>query len=178
MNIKSFFTLLLASSFVLVSCKKDLEPQESSAATETAEVQSTAAPVQQDGQPQMQMQAPQTTMSNTTMPQQQQQQAAPQTVAKGMNPAHGQPGHRCEIPVGAPLNSSPAAGKASTPQMISNDPNTKITPAQVNANGTLTPANSGAPAILNPGTATAAGMNPAHGQPGHRCDIAVGQPLP
>jgi len=28
------------------------------------------------------------------------------TIAK--NPAHGQPGHRCDIPVGAPLNSPPA----------------------------------------------------------------------
>jgi hypothetical protein len=28
-------------------------------------------------------------------------------VAPGMNPAHGQPGHRCEIAVGAPLNSKP-----------------------------------------------------------------------
>jgi len=25
-----------------------------------------------------------------------------------MNPPHGQPGHRCEIAVGAPLNSQPA----------------------------------------------------------------------
>ena len=24
----------------------------------------------------------------------------------------------------------------------------------------------------------AEGMNPAHGQPGHRCDVSVGQPLP
>jgi len=26
-----------------------------------------------------------------------------------LNPAHGQPGHRCDIAVGAPLNSAPAA---------------------------------------------------------------------
>jgi hypothetical protein len=26
-----------------------------------------------------------------------------------MNPQHGQPGHRCDIAVGAPLNSKPAA---------------------------------------------------------------------
>jgi hypothetical protein len=25
-----------------------------------------------------------------------------------MNPPHGQPGHRCDIPVGQPLNSKPA----------------------------------------------------------------------
>ena len=34
-------------------------------------------------------------------------QAQP-AVAAGMNPAHGQPGHRCDIAVGAPLNSAPA----------------------------------------------------------------------
>ncbi|MCF8714506.1 hypothetical protein JM658_06640 [Joostella atrarenae] len=28
-----------------------------------------------------------------------------------------------------------------------------------------------------PQNTTASGMNPAHGQPGHRCDIAVGAPL-
>jgi hypothetical protein len=33
--------------------------------------------------------------------------------APGMNPAHGQPGHRCDIPVGQPLNSQPAATPAS-----------------------------------------------------------------
>lgn len=37
--------------------------------------------------------------------------ANPNTVLgdnKGLNPAHGQPGHRCDIAVGAPLNSAPA----------------------------------------------------------------------
>jgi hypothetical protein len=29
--------------------------------------------------------------------------------APGMNPPHGEPGHRCDIAVGAPLNSKPAA---------------------------------------------------------------------
>ena len=29
----------------------------------------------------------------------------PQQTAPGMNPPHGQPNHRCDIPVGAPLNS-------------------------------------------------------------------------
>ena len=76
-------------------------------------------------------------------------QPAAQPVAAGMNPAHGQPGHRCDIPVGAPLNSPPG----------------KQTAAPVAQ--TVTPAK----------TVTAPGMNPAHGQPGHRCDIAVGAPL-
>ncbi|MEI9909110.1 MAG: hypothetical protein WDO71_05235 [Bacteroidota bacterium] len=32
----------------------------------------------------------------------------------GLNPAHGQPGHRCDISVGAPLDSKPAQGRYST----------------------------------------------------------------
>jgi hypothetical protein len=84
------------------------------------------------------------------------------TTAAGLNPAHGQPGHRCELAVGAPLNSAPAAAPAAQPQaqpitVKQNAPT--IIPSEIKA----------APA--------AAGMNPAHGQPGHRCDIAVGAPL-
>jgi hypothetical protein len=74
-------------------------------------------------------------------------------VTSGLNPAHGQPGHRCDISVGAPLNAPPA--------------NTSAKPA---IQKVATP-------IQNNNTNIAAGMNPAHGQPGHRCDIAVGAPL-
>ena len=73
-------------------------------------------------------------------------------VASGLNPAHGQPGHRCDIPEGSPLSSAPAA-TANAPQTITSTPS----PA--------------------PKTVTSAGMNPAHGEPGHRCDISVGAPL-
>jgi hypothetical protein len=83
-----------------------------------------------------------------------------------VNPAHGQPGHRCDLTVGAPL---------STP--VKNN----ITPP-VNTNTTAPiPQN---PVIYNPqpqSTAPASkattGVNPAHGQPGHRCDLTVGAPL-
>ncbi|MGO4904222.1 hypothetical protein [Flavobacterium sp. W20_MBD1_R3] len=83
----------------------------------------------------------------------------PTVVAAGMNPPHGQTGHRCDIAVGAPLN-SPAANVAATPQQ-----NTVI-PAS--ASTTTQPET----------TITAEGMNPPHGQTNHRCDIAVGAPLP
>ncbi|HMK25535.1 MAG TPA: hypothetical protein VK483_05840 [Chitinophagaceae bacterium] len=79
------------------------------------------------------------------------------TVAAGMNPPHGQPGHRCDIAVGAPLNSAPAT-TATTPVP---------TPINISSDKLTQPAT----------TAVAPGMNPAHGQPGHRCDIAVGAPL-
>ncbi len=81
-------------------------------------------------------------------------QAAQTQTAPGMNPPHGQPNHRCDIPLGAPLDSPP--GKA---------PSTQATPTQINAT----------PQAAQ--TQTAPGMNPPHGQPNHRCDIAVGAPL-
>jgi len=77
-----------------------------------------------------------------------------------LNPAHGQPGHRCEIAVGAPLDSKPAALNPA-----------QIQPA-VSANQ-IVPATNASPVVQN----VAAGINPAHGQPNHRCDIAVGAPL-
>lgn len=89
------------------------------------------------------------------------QQTAPTTTSTstaGLNPPHGQPGHRCDIQVGAPLNSAPAAATTATP------------PQQQ----TITVP----PATTAPITTTTAGKNPPHGQPGHRCDVAVGAPLP
>ncbi len=77
----------------------------------------------------------------------------------GLNPPHGQPGHRCDIAVGAPLNSAPAK----TTTSVSSTPATSTATIQ--------------PTITAPATKTAPGMNPPHGQPGHRCDIAVGAPL-
>ncbi len=80
--------------------------------------------------------------------------------APGMNPPHGQPGHRCDISVGAPLNSAPAAAAAPAPVAAP-----VTTTSNVPVTTTATPAK------------TAPGMNPPHGQPGHRCDISVGAPL-
>jgi len=67
-----------------------------------------------------------------------------------VNPPHGQPGHDCAIPVGAPLNG--ASGST-------------------NANPTTNKANA------VPASISGKGVNPPHGQPGHRCDIKVGDPL-
>ncbi|MDO5607844.1 MAG: hypothetical protein Q4G08_05240 [Capnocytophaga sp.] len=69
------------------------------------------------------------------------------------NPPHGQPGHRCDIAVGAPL------------------PGTAVTPVQYTA-PTMTPQVGGSPEV-----GANARLNPKHGQPGHRCDIPVGEPL-
>lgn len=75
-----------------------------------------------------------------------------------LNPPHGQPGHDCAVEVGKPLNSVPA----STNQPVTSGPVPAPTTPLPN---TITP-NSGQVRI-----------NPAHGQPGHRCDIAVGAAL-
>lgn len=70
------------------------------------------------------------------------------TSGKKLNPKHGEPGHRCDIAIGAPLDSKP------TP-VATTQPAVKQTVA----------------------IKTGKGLNPPHGQPNHRCDIAVGAPL-
>lgn len=101
----------------------------------------------------------------------------PVKVAAGMNPAHGQPGHKCEIAVGAPLNSAPATTTTTTssvtPTVNSNVTPGSISPSIINTTPTITTPTTTAstPAKVAPG------MNPAHGQPGHKCEIAVGAPL-
>lgn len=66
-----------------------------------------------------------------------------------LNPPHGQPGHDCAVPVGAPLS---GAGSSTT------------TPALNKTNSV-------------PPTITGNGINPPHGQPGHKCEVKVGDPL-
>lgn len=142
MKTKYISSLMLLFLMIIFSCKKELEPQESSGVNNSSVNDSTSiSPVVPSG------------LSNNSTP----DASLPQNNSVGMNPPHGQPGHRCEIAVGAPLNSSPTKSI----------PNPAIT-------------NSSAPAIIKPNTAavvTKRGMNPPHGQAGHRCDVAVGAPL-
>lgn len=81
------------------------------------------------------------------------------TVASAVNPEHGQPNHRCDIPVGAALN---GVSKSNLPVQQNNVQSTPVTNS-----------------IQNPTvkTVTPTGMNPPHGEKGHRCDISVGAPL-
>ncbi len=83
------------------------------------------------------------------------------------NPAHGQPGHRCDIAVGAPLNSATIKVPQAQPVQYPTA-NTPAAPATA-----VTPAQ----ASVSASQPVAAGTNPPHGQPNHRCDIAVGAPL-
>ena len=143
---KNNIILFLMISFALTSCKNEVEPKENTTRiipfTEVGmkmREEAAAKAAKKDSQ----------TATNTT------------AVAVGMNPEHGQKGHRCDIPVGAPLNSPAVAAK--TTSTSTSAPQMTVTP---NTTSTTTP-------II-----TAEGMNPPHGQEGHRCDIAVGAALP
>jgi hypothetical protein len=72
--------------------------------------------------------------------------------AVALNPEHGQPNHRCDIAVGAPLN-SPTTNQPAAPA-----PSTPTLSLPVNTSGSVS-------------------LNPPHGEPGHDCAIPVGQPL-
>lgn len=120
--------------------------------------------------------------------QQQQQQPTPATDAKGLNPEHGKPGHRCDIPVGAPLSSPINKQNPTTTQQTST---TKTQPGMnpphgepghrcdiaVGAPLNSAPVTQAAQQSNTTKVVTPPGMNPPHGEPGHRCDIAVGSPL-
>jgi len=217
MNPKILISSLAITSLLFVSCKKELEPQESTATSELVrlglakDTTKAATPVVQapaanpntvlsdtkglnpaHGQPghrcdiavgaplnsaptqQVQATQGQTVQVNPNQQKVVTTTATPVKVAKGMNPPHGQPGHRCDIPVGAPLNSPAAKTTAATPNTAQS--------GSVSQSFTVTPPPSNAvPALLSTEStdnAVADGLNPAHGKPGHRCDIAVGAPLP
>lgn len=71
-----------------------------------------------------------------------------------LNPEHGLPGHRCDLPVGAPLT---GASPAQTIQATDNTtPSSNVSPIRLNQ----TPA-----------------VNPPHGEPGHDCAVPVGAAL-
>lgn len=104
-----------------------------------------------------------------------------------LNPPHGQPYHRCDIPVGAPLNSTPAGTniKATNNQIQTTTPKSSTSAPNV-ANNPYSPTVENA-SRLNPSqprntTTVTSGnkprLNPPHGQPFHRCEIPVGSPLP
>lgn len=107
-----------------------------------------------------------------------------------LNPAHGKPGHRCDIPVGQPLNSAPMKRlvfnpmNAITTEVALNPPHGQPHHRCDIAVGkplNSKPATAGStPTTTAVATTTPSNMptlNPKHGQPGHRCDILVGQPL-
>ncbi len=133
LSLKLFLISLLVSATFFVSCKDNKETT-----SETTPQTTQEATLEQKKQA-LQNVAP--TSNNTNA-----------SGAVVLNPAHGQPGHRCDIKVGAPLNNTSGS--------------TTTTPINLN-NSNSTPA----------ATSGSGGINPPHGQPGHRCDVKVGDPL-
>lgn len=84
-----------------------------------------------------------------------------------LNPAHGEPGHVCEIAVGAPLDGSAPAVNGMDPNAIGGSSTITVPPPAFNSQS------SPAGIALPSGT-----PNPAHGEPGHKCELQVGDPLP
>ncbi|THV63217.1 hypothetical protein [Chryseobacterium candidae] len=158
MDMKNTFIGLIAVSLLAASCKKD----------ERATYLKDEANA---GQPNV---ALNTTSKTALMDQagiQSSPNPAPMATAPGMNPPHGQPGHRCDIPVGQPLNGAPVTATPASQNINANGNNIVQLDPNALAPGKITIDNNGKQAK------TAPGMNPPHGQPGHRCDIPVGQPL-
>lgn len=153
---------LVLIAFTLVSCQKKnetpetLSPELASYEQKSASDSSNVTIAQNSVPITMNNSAPVAPQSNTVSVNQ------PQPTAPGMNPPHGQPNHRCDIPVGTPLNSKKTEAKTLKTTDIQTTTTAPVAAPQNNAGS----------------TSVVAGMNPAHGQPGHRCDIPVGAPLP
>lgn len=94
--------------------------------------------------------------------------AVPSAPASGvkLNPPHGEPGHLCEIEVGAPLPVD-----VELPEPVEVTP-ARPTPVALPTTSVLNrPINTAVPSGPKPQ------FNPPHGQPWHTCDLEVGAPL-
>lgn len=180
---KKTFTILAIAAVLFTSCKKeettDAAPEAEAVAdgtvatpetaTATPAAEATAVATGTDGNSVMyNPNAAGTATATSVTP----RAAAPVATPKGMNPPHGQPGHRCDISVGAPLN-SPAKSTATNIQPTVTQATT-VTPAMMNQTNNAPP-QTVSPIVNAP---TAPGMNPPHGQEGHVCGVEVGAPLP
>lgn len=87
-----------------------------------------------------------------------------------LNPPHGEPYHRCDIEVGAPLD-NPAPVQNVAPQAVQPAP-------QGGFNTNPISPSLQAPAVSSsPASGSKPALNPPHGEPHHRCDLQVGAPL-
>lgn len=159
---KNTIFCLLALSLLTVSCKKD---ERATYIKEEAAVGQQTPVANQAPKPSLLDQAGIQNVQNNQAP-------VATATAPGMNPPHGQPGHRCDIPVGQPLNSKPAPAAQNSASAQNNTQTIQIDPNALQP-GKFTVDNNGKTKNIT----TAKGMNPPHGEPGHRCDIPVGQPL-
>ncbi|MCY7328555.1 MAG: hypothetical protein LH618_08410 [Saprospiraceae bacterium] len=80
----------------------------------------------------------------------------------------------------APQSATPPATTETTQPAAAPDqtvPMQQVAPSTGSMEGQVTPREQSAPSSATPPSGAVAGINPAHGQPGHRCDIAVGASL-
>jgi len=162
----SFKTTLAIVCFVFASCSEDRNSNES---TVTPSDNIETSPAENISDSEVSSMVNDSSVTAQSEPSSDasavQQQAAPR-----LNPPHGEPGHRCDMNVGDPL---PDESGSTGPVTVSS-------PAVIN-----TTEQSGnksimyeQPAGVQSGGAATAKLNPPHGEPGHRCDINVGDPLP
>jgi len=133
---KTFFTIAAFTSILLIACSGDDEIKTNVAAPATAGTSLLPS-----------TETPATVIDTATLQK--------NYAGAALNPQHGQPGHRCDIAVGAPLNSPQSNASSSVvipPTTTATAPVVKTNTAEVK-------------------------LNPKHGEPGHRCDLAVGAPL-
>lgn len=152
---------VLAISILTISCKKD---ERATYLKEEAGIQQPVAVNQTPTKPSLLDQAGIQSVTSSAQP--------TAVTPPGMNPPHGQPGHRCDIPVGQPLSSKPAPTQQNPNQSTNQTQTIQIDPNSLQP-GKFSVDNTGKAKTIK----TAKGMNPPHGEPGHRCDIPVGQPL-
>lgn len=144
--------IIITAAALLSSCEKSAQKTNETASSATKTTEATPADA-----------APTATAANATV-------NSADSAKPALNPAHGEPYHRCDIAVGAPIDSQPVAQNAA-PQMPQ-----QTAPANSFNTNPIAPSNSPSAA---PATATGPkpALNPAHGEPHHRCDLQVGAPL-
>lgn len=152
---KIFATAIFLTSAFLVSCNS--EDKAITETTTTSDSTLTATPLDTISTPVLTDTTASQPTTNSIQSAAPAMLPAPKASAAGaLNPAHGQPGHRCDIAVGAPLNSAPAAAPVSG--VAPSGPTLNRPTIGARANGT-------------------ARLNPPHGQLGHDCGTEVGKPL-
>lgn len=149
---KYLYFVFLVIAMAFSSCKNnETEQAQADPRTVVPFTQQTAAAMQSQ-----QVQTPEPKKHNFFQENNEVQTAS---VTAGVNPAHGQPNHRCDIAVGAPLNTAVSGGVSAQPTAL------QTTQAAASSQN------------VTAKTVTPKGMNPPHGETNHRCDIAVGAPL-
>lgn len=99
MNIKTLLSVAFVGALILTSCKNEEVDVQQNTDQPSVEVPATMTPQPTESE----MQGPQPETSQETPAMLPQNVApAPQT-SQRLNPEHGQPNHRCDIAVGAPL---------------------------------------------------------------------------